>query len=166
MVLRLARFVVSLSACALAGALPVAAQTPSTPSRAAKDGVSSAEQATRGQAVYKDQCASCHGAALEGGNAPPLAGDAFIGIWGGPLSELVDKIQHTMPQDDPGKLTRQQSADVVAYMLQVGKFPAGRAELRADDAVLKQIAIAPGQTASPQSPPPEPRRCLSRRLEI
>ena len=91
----------------------------------------SAEQAARGQAVYKDQCASCHGAALGGGNAPPLTGDAFIGIWGGPLSDLVDKIQKTMPQNDPGKLTRQQSADVVAYMLQVGKFPAGRAELRA-----------------------------------
>jgi cytochrome c2 len=111
--------------------------------------VYSAEQAGRGQAVYKDQCASCHGAALGGGNAPPLAGDAFIGIWGGPLSDLVDKIQKTMPQNDPGKLTRQQSADVVAYMLQVSKFPAGRADLRADDAVLKQIALAPGQTPRP-----------------
>jgi mono/diheme cytochrome c family protein len=121
----------------------------STPSRAAKDGVYSAEQAARGQAVYKDQCAACHGAALGGGNAPPLAGDAFLGVWGGPLSDLVDKIQKTMPQNDPGKLTRQQSADVVAYMLQVGKFPAGRAELRGDDAVLKQIALAPGQTPRP-----------------
>jgi mono/diheme cytochrome c family protein len=150
---RLARFVVSLPACALAGSLVVAAQsppTPSTPSRAAKDGVYSAEQAARGQAVYTDQCAACHGAQLGGGNAPPLAGDAFNGIWGGPLSDLVDKVQKTMPQNDPGKLTRQQSADVVAYMLQVGKFPAGRAELRADDAVLKQIALAPGQTPRPQ----------------
>src|SRR4051812_39487989 len=109
------RFVTSLTACALAGSLFVAAQSPS---RAAKDGVYSAEQAARGQAVYKDQCATCHGAALGGGNAPPLAGDAFIAIWGGPLSDLVDKIQKTMPQNDPGTLTRQQSADVVAYMLQ------------------------------------------------
>jgi len=147
---RLTRFGVSLPACALAGSLLVAAQTPpSTSSRTAKDGVYSDQQASRGQAVYKDRCASCHGATLGGGNAPALAGDAFIGIWGGPLSDLVDKIQNTMPQDDPGKLTRQQSADVVAYMLQASKFPAGRADLGADAAVLKQITLAPGQAARP-----------------
>ena len=118
---RLTRFAMSLSACALAGSLTVAAQNPppapsapSIPSRTAKDGVYSDTQARRGQALYKDRCAACHGATLAGGNAPPLAGDAFIAIWGGPLSDLVDKIQNTMPQDDPGKLTRQQSADIVA----------------------------------------------------
>src|SRR5438105_2071758 len=121
---RRVRFVISLTACALAGSFLLAAQStpapavPSTPSRAAKDGVYSAEQAARGQALYKDQCASCHGAALGGGNAPPLAGDAFIAIWAGPLSDLVDKIQKTMPQNDPGKLSREQSVDVVAYLLQ------------------------------------------------
>jgi cytochrome c2 len=111
--------------------------------------VYSADQAARGQSIYKDQCASCHGATLGGGNAPPLAGNAFLGIWGGPLSDLFDKIQKTMPQNDPGKLTRQQSADVVSYILQASTFPAGRAELRGDDAVLKQIALAPGQTPRP-----------------
>jgi len=108
-----------------------------------------AEQAARGQAIYTDQCAACHGAALGGGNAPPLAGDAFLGFWGGPLSDLVDKIQKTMPQNEPGKLTRQQSADVAAYMLQANKFPPGRTDLQADDAVLKQIALAPGLTPRP-----------------
>ena len=151
---RLIRFSLSLPACALAGSLLVAAQTPppagstqSTASRTAKDGVYSDAQALRGQTVYKDKCASCHGATLGGANAPPLAGDAFIAVWGGPLSDLVDKIQNTMPLDDPGKLTRQQSAELVAYMLQASKFPAGRADLGADAAVLKQIAVAPGQTA-------------------
>src|SRR3954469_2621999 len=140
------RFVVSLTACAVAGPLLVAAQSPPTPSRAPKDGVYTAEQAARGQAIYKNQCASCHGAALGGGNAPPLAGDVFVEVWAGPLSDLVDKIQKTMPQNDPGTLTRQQSADVVAYVLEGNKLPVGRAELRADDAALKQIALAPGQT--------------------
>jgi S-disulfanyl-L-cysteine oxidoreductase SoxD len=143
---RLTRFAVSLPACFLAGSFLVAAQAP--PLRTAKDAVYSDVQARRGQAVYKDRCASCHGATLGGGIAPPLAGDAFIGIWGGPLADIVDKIQNTMPQDDPGKLTRQQSTDIVAYMLQAGKFPAGRADLGADDGVLKQIALAAGQTPS------------------
>ena len=144
------RFVVSLLAYPLAGSLLVTAQAPpSITSRTAKDGVYTDEQARRGQAVYKDRCASCHGASLAGGIAPPLAGDEFVGIWGGPLSDLVEKIQNTMPQDDPGKLSRPQSAEIVAYLLQAGKFPSGRAELSADDAVLKRIALAAGQTPRP-----------------
>jgi mono/diheme cytochrome c family protein len=118
--------------------------------RRATDGVYTQEQATRGQAVYKDRCAPCHGPTLGGGQAPPLVGDEFGGVWGGPLSDLVNKIQNTMPANDPGKLTRQQSADIVAYMLQVGKFPAGRAELGADETVLKQIALpAPAPSRQP-----------------
>jgi S-disulfanyl-L-cysteine oxidoreductase SoxD len=147
---RLMRFAVSVSVCTLAASLLAAAQAPVS-SRAARDGVYSDEQARRGQAVYKDKCASCHGAALAGANAPPLAGDAFLAVWGGPVSELVDKIQHTMPQDDPGKLTRPQSTDIVAYMLQAGKFPAGRAELSADAAAQKTISLVAGYTTPPAS---------------
>src|SRR5580765_1194187 len=87
--------------------------------RTANDRVYSAAQATRGQALYKERCASCHGAALQGENGTPLTGDAFLAGWGRqPLSELVDKIVHTMPENDHGKLTRQQSADLVAHLLQ------------------------------------------------
>jgi mono/diheme cytochrome c family protein len=147
---RLMRFAVSVPACTLAASLLVAAQAPAS-SRTARDGVYSDEQARRGQAVYRDKCVSCHGAALAGANAPPLAGDAFLAVWGGPVSELVDKIQHTMPQDDPGKLTRPQSTDVVAYLLQAGKFPVGRAELSADAAAQKPISLVAGFTAVPAS---------------
>ncbi len=147
---RLMRFAVSVSVCTLAASLLAAAQAPA-PSRSARDGVYSDEQATRGQAVYKDKCASCHGAALAGANAPPLAGAAFLAVWGGPVSELVDKIQHTMPQDDPGKLTRPQSTDIAAYMLQAGKFPAGRSALSADAAAQKSIALVAGFNAPPAS---------------
>jgi mono/diheme cytochrome c family protein len=116
--------------------------------RKVTDGVYTGEQATRGQAVYKERCAPCHGAALEGAQAPPLAGDELNRVWwGGSLSDLVNKIQSTMPANDPGKLTRQQSADIVAYMLQVGKFPAGQAELGVDEAGLKQITF-PAQAAT------------------
>jgi S-disulfanyl-L-cysteine oxidoreductase SoxD len=121
-------------------------------SRTAADGVYTDAQATRGQGIYKERCASCHGATLGGGQAPPLAGSEFIQAWGGPLSELVNKIQNTMPANDPGKLTRQQSADVVAYLLQTGKFPAGRAELASDEGALKSISL-PGGQASPSGQP-------------
>ena len=114
------------------------------------EGVYTEEQAARGQATYKDRCATCHGATLGGAQAPPLTGDEFLRVWGGPLSDLVNKIQNTMPANDPGKLTRQQSADLVAHMLQVGKFPAGRAELDADEAALKRITFP---AVSPRSGP-------------
>lgn len=116
--------------------------------RSVTEGVYTGGQATRGQALYTDRCASCHGATLAGLQAPPLAGDEFVRGWSGPLSDLVNKIQNTMPATDPGKLTRPQTADIVAYVLQVGKFPAGQAELPADEAVLKQITMPSAQRAA------------------
>ena len=59
-----------------------------------------------------------------------LAGDSFLSNWSArPLTHLVDKIQKTMPFSMPGSLSRQQSTDLAAYILQFGKFPAGRTEL-------------------------------------
>jgi mono/diheme cytochrome c family protein len=126
-----------------ASGLPFLPAAQAQQGRTVMDGVHTREQATRGMALFKDQCAACHGAALEGLQGPPLVGTEFMRVWGGPLSELVSKIQHTMPANDPGKLTRQDSTDLVAYMLQVGKFPAGQTELSTDEKVLSQITFPP-----------------------
>ena len=108
-------------------------------------GVYTDDQAKRGQAVYKERCASCHGDTLAGRIGPPLAGDDFLADWNKqPLSELFGKIKNTMPQDAPGKLTAQQTSDILAYMLQTAKFPSGRTELRPDEAALKQIGWPAG----------------------
>jgi len=113
------------------------------------DGVYSAAQATRGQVIYKAQCAECHGNALEGTVGSPLAGDAFLSEWSArPLSALVDKIQKTMPFSAPGSLSRQQSTDLTAYMLQAGKFRAGEAELT--DATVARIQF-PQRSAAPRA---------------
>lgn len=136
-------------ACALLGSFSLAAYAGQ--SRTVKDGVYTNEQAVRGQALYKDRCSICHGAALGGDLAPPLSGDDFVANWGTqPLSELAGKIRNTMPANDPGKLTLQQTADITAYILQVGKFPAGRSELGPDEGVLKQIAWPAGTRAQPK----------------
>jgi mono/diheme cytochrome c family protein len=117
--------------------------------RAASAGVYSAAQATRGQAVFTDKCAACHGEMLEGLVGPPLAGNDFLKAWGNqPLSELVNKILKTMPQTDPGSLTRPQAVDLVAHILQVGKFPAGQSALPEAEDALKQVLLAPA-TAPP-----------------
>lgn len=111
--------------------------------RAARDGVYTAAQAKRGEAVYRTGCVACHGETLAGDIGPPLAGQGFLGIWARqPLSDLFDKIQSTMPADQPGTLTRPQVADVLAYVLQANQFPAGREELGSAEAALGQIALA------------------------
>ncbi|HYR43795.1 MAG TPA: cytochrome c [Terriglobia bacterium] len=135
-----------LPVCAIL--LTVQAQQPQT----VKQGVYTENQAKRGQALYKDRCSSCHGERLEGRLGPPLTGEDFIYDWAKqPLSELFSKIRNTMPQDNPGKLTAQETADIVAYILQSGKFPAGRADLGSDEAVLKQITW-PAENAAPSKP--------------
>jgi mono/diheme cytochrome c family protein len=134
------------------------------PRKTVRDGVYTGEQAKRGQAIYMDRCSPCHGETLEGDIAPALAGNDFIGDWDKqPLSDLASKIQNTMPANDPGRLTRPQTADIVAYILQVGKFPVGRAELAADEAVLKQITWPAGSVAQPTQVTPTLAQALSSR---
>ncbi|NOT27054.1 MAG: cytochrome c, partial [Acidobacteria bacterium] len=100
--------------------------------RTIDSGVYSAEQAKRGLGVYQAECASCHGEKLEGGLGPMLTGGTFLTAWGGrTLTELTDKIQNTMPFQAPGTLTREQSIDIVAYVLQAGGHAAGQAALTA-----------------------------------
>jgi mono/diheme cytochrome c family protein len=118
--------------------------------RTVSEGVFSDEQAGRGQALYKERCAGCHGASLEGGAGPALTGADFLRVWSAqPLFEFVSKIQNTMPANDPGKLTRLQATALAAHVLRTARFPAGRSELSAEDAALKQIAF-PTAPAAPK----------------
>jgi len=52
-----------------------------------------------------------------------------------------------MPNDKPGKLSRGQYADIVAYLLELNGFTAGKTPLPSDDEKLKQIKIPPPPTA-------------------
>ena len=44
-----------------------------------------------------------------------------------------------MPADNPGKLSREQDADILAFMLSMNQFPQGKTELEHRTEVLKQI---------------------------
>jgi S-disulfanyl-L-cysteine oxidoreductase SoxD len=119
------------------------------PSRSVWDGVYTTEQAKRGATLYANQCASCHGTALNGGeSAPPLTGGEFFSNWNGlTVGDLFERIRVSMPADNPGKLTREQDADILAFMLSMNQFPEGKAELEHRTEVLKQIrfeATKPG----------------------
>ena len=138
-----------LALVATCGSLPALAQ--SHQPRTVKDGVYTDAQADLGRQLYQKQCAECHGNALAGGIAPPLAGNSFLTAWRSQtLWQVATKIHNTMPQDDPGKLTPPQVTELLAYMLQGGKFPSGRTELGTDEAALSAIALpgAPAQSAA------------------
>ena len=101
------------------------------------------EKSRSGQTLYNQQCSTCHGDTLAGGEmAPPLAGGEFLANWNGlTLGDLFERIRTTMPLNKPGMLSRQTNADILAYMLDVNKFPDGKTELPRETEVLKQIKI-------------------------
>jgi mono/diheme cytochrome c family protein len=111
--------------------------------RSVWDGVYTSEQAARGASLYANNCASCHGSALGGGeSAPPLTGGEFFSNWNGlTLGDLFERIRISMPADRPGKLSRAEDADVLAFMRSVSQFPPGKTELERQTEALKQIRI-------------------------
>jgi len=112
--------------------------------RSVKSGVYSEAQAKRGEDLIYLECAKCHSATLLGGenNSPPLVGKVFLDKWKGkPLAELFTKMVTTMPSDDPGRLSKSEFADLLAYILSVNKFPAGTTDLPNTPEGLATISI-------------------------
>lgn len=106
-------------------------------------GVYTDEQAKRGEVVSNKLCTGCHGPDLSGGEAgPTLVGIEFLANWNNlAILDFYDRTHATMPADAPGTMTPQQTSDVIAYVLKLNKYPAGKAELSTDPAALKGIKI-------------------------
>ena len=126
----------------LAGAYStVRAQAP----KSVLDGVYTEAQSKRGDKVYADNCATCHGPKLEGTDTggPTLVGKDFVNGWKEmSAGALLSKISMDMPSNAPGTLTPAQYADVMAFVLSVNKYPAGQTELPTDAAALKAVKMA------------------------
>jgi len=125
----------------LATALALQSVASAQPTKSVWDGVYTEEQANRGRQGYSDQCASCHGPELTGGEmAPALAGGDFMAGWDGlTVGDLFERIRISMPQNAPGSLSGQQNADILAFVLASNKFPSGSAELAKEAMILKTI---------------------------
>ena len=133
-------FVGAVTAAVAAGA-GLLAQTPSVQS-----GIYTTEQAGLGQALYEDRCVSCHGelTAFVPEMAALLADHTFKSRWQNrTVGELFELIQIEMPQDAPGTLSPEQTADLVAYILSGNRLPAGEAPLTGDVEQLRRISFEP-----------------------
>jgi S-disulfanyl-L-cysteine oxidoreductase SoxD len=106
-------------------------------------GIYTDEQATRGSAVYAQRCGACHGAALNGtGEAPALIGGEFVSHWDTmTVGDLYDRVRTTMPQNDPMSMSREDYADVLAFLLKTNGFPVGTQPLDKRSEVLATIGI-------------------------
>jgi mono/diheme cytochrome c family protein len=121
----------------------VHAQQPPPASTPAPHGVYTEAQATRGEVTYRANCTSCHATSAH-------TGKAFIGAWESRTAfDLFELIRTTMPIDNPGRLSREQYVDVVAYLFKLNRLPAGNRPLPADDEGLKQIRIDATPTPTP-----------------
>ena len=127
----------------LATALALQSAASAQPTKSVWDGVYTEEQANRGRQGYADQCASCHGPELTGGEmAPALAGGDFMAGWDGlTVGDLFERIRISMPQNAPGSLSGQQNADILAFVLASNKFPSGSTELAKEAMILKTIKL-------------------------
>ena len=100
------------------------------------------EQAKRGEALFKENCAElCHGHALDNGEAPPLRGEPFKTHWGaGALDVPFLLMLEKMPPTNPGALGPQVYADVLAFILSQNDVPPSEKELPPDLAQLATMA--------------------------
>jgi quinoprotein glucose dehydrogenase len=107
------------------------------------DGVYTEAQAQRGKDLYTTHCVACHGETLEGnGPVKPLSGPDFAANWNGlTMGDMLERTRTSMPLDKPGTLSRQQIADVLAFVLSVNKMPAGTTELPRQAEILSGITF-------------------------
>ena len=68
------------------------------------------------------------------------------------MGDLFDRIRTTMPQDNPGKLSRDQYADILAFVLKANGYPAGQKEMDRRSEYLKAIAFVPPPAAGAAKP--------------
>src|SRR5262245_31973762 len=83
-------------------------------------------QVPQGRWEYSQQCATCHGAQLQGGGAPALKGREFAAQWNGKkLDDLYTYVHQNMPLGRGAALQSQEYADIIAYILAQSGLPAG-----------------------------------------
>ena len=72
--------------------------------------------------------------------SPGLVGGEFVWNWNGlAVGDLFERLRISMPQGEPGSVSRQEKADILAFLLEANDFPAGDMELANRTAMLAGI---------------------------
>lgn len=114
------------------------------PSFASRPAHFTRHQVEAGKQVYSAHCSQCHGARLQGGAGPALAGKKFessLEYAKYSASGLYDFISTYMPKTSPGSLGQDMYLDVYAFILSKNGFVPGGAPL--DKESLSKIKLLP-----------------------
>ncbi len=142
---RAAVALVSTLGLAAGGATGSAAQTADSAATSVLAGVYTVAQARSGEAVFRGVCAECHAVAQ-------FKEPSFLRSWSGRTArDLFEMIRTQMPQDNPGRLRRDEYSAVLAYIFELNGFPPGASALATDDAGLARVRIdsKPSQPSPP-----------------
>jgi hypothetical protein len=96
-----------------------------------------------GAIIYKNQCASCHGPRGEGVPEKfdePLAGDRS-------LDALTQKIERTMPEEDPDACVGEDARQVAAYIYDAFYSPSAQARLNPVEIDLTRLTVSQYQSS-------------------
>jgi len=132
----------SIGVCALAAQLgacaaPTAgldAQAARAEAAPASSGFFTTRQASRGERRFQQMCADCH-------RTVEITRSWFSGTVHRTAGDLLTVMSTTMPEMNPGALSPDQYADILAFLLRLNDYPAGEEELPADPAVLGNVPI-------------------------
>ncbi len=99
------------------------------------DSVFTAEQADRGEQTFMTMCLDCH--------LPEEFSDAgYLSSWEGQtVTDFVEFVQSSMPEDNPGTLKNTEYLDVIAYILELNGIPSGSRTLNIDLANSARIEL-------------------------
>ena len=122
---------VALSLTVLVAAGAVAQST----ARSTADGVYTSEQADQGHELFVAACQNCHAPTQHA--LPPFRARWF----GRTLGDLFGYVRREMPQTDPGTLSNEETAQLVAYLMRINGMRSGSTPLAADSAALASIRI-------------------------
>lgn len=98
---------------------------------------SAAEEDRTGEQIYRQLCASCHGANGQGDNdhyPQPLAGDRS-------LSELAQYIDKSMPENEPEKCGIEDSRKVASYIYDAFYSPIAQARIKPPRIELARLTV-------------------------
>lgn len=108
------------------------------------------EQFQRGETLYIEECAACHGVNLEGVAASTLIGPTFRKTWSrlnANVGELFNRISISMPPGQLGRLGSAENLDILAYLLGRNNVLVGTQLLNEDYNYLAAIELGRGDEA-------------------